>query len=49
MTVDVILKPEDFTVLSDAVTAYFAWGIGLGACVWMIGAVVHFIIDLFRY
>lgn len=49
MTTDVILKPDDFQVLVDAVTAYFAWGIGLGASIWMIGAVVHFIIDIFRF
>lgn len=46
---DVFLSPTDMSTLADVVSQYFAWGIGLGAVVWLVGYMVHVVIGLMRY
>lgn len=46
---DVFLSSADMGALADAVSQYFAWGIGLGAVVWLVGYMVHVVISLMRY
>lgn len=46
---DVFLGTSDMSALADAVSAFFAWGIGLGAVMWLVGYMVHVVIALARY
>lgn len=46
---DWILTGDDFAYLSGVIAEYIAYGLGLGAVLWLVGAVVHVIWDFVRY
>lgn len=46
---DWILTGEDFAYLAEVVWRWIAYGVGFGAVLWLLGAVVHVIWDFVRY
>lgn len=46
---DWILSGDDFTYLTDVIANWLAYGIGLGACFWMLGSIVALIYKFLRY
>lgn len=46
---DWFIVADDLAFLTDNVVAWFAYGIGLGAILWIIGSMVHWISLFLRY
>lgn len=44
-----ILTGDDFAYLAEVVFRFLAYGLGLGAVLWLVGAIVHVIADFVRY
>ena len=49
MMADCFLTGEDFAYLSDVLSNWLAYGIGLGAVLWLLGQGVRFVIQFVRY
>ena len=49
MIADWFLTGDDLSFLTDTVTSFFSYGIGLGVVLFIIGWMVHFVKQLVMY
>lgn len=49
MITDWMLVGDDFTYLSEVSAGFVGFGLGLGALLWVIGYVVYWLTQLFKY
>lgn len=45
----VFLSGDELATIADVCVSYLAYGIGLGAVMWLVGSVVWLVIQLMKY